>query len=248
MTETLKLLLASALLCALTLIGAAPTAAQQYNWTGLYFGGNIGGGWGTTDYIRDFPGFAGFNNRFSHDHQTYIYGGLMGVQQQYGRFVVGGELGLSGGAFNSRVQGEGGGAYVQDADLRYLYTAAVKAGYVFAPRWLGYVKAGYAGGQVDIRTVAFAGGVEVNSTIPQSMWENGWTAGIGFDYRLTDSVIVGFGYDYISLDIGNRNIAFRNPPTDVGLISGGSTELHTFTSHVSILLGPAAAGPPGPMK
>jgi outer membrane immunogenic protein len=69
-----------------------------FSWTGIYVGGNIGGGWGTTDwkFVDTVPPGntsipAGFPEA-SHDVSGWLGGGQIGANWQTGHLVLGVEL------------------------------------------------------------------------------------------------------------------------------------------------------------
>ena len=69
-------------------------AAPVYNWTGLYIGGNVGGGWGRAEYQSTanttFFGDVGAGTApFSHNTSGFIGGGQIGYNFQSGSFVFG---------------------------------------------------------------------------------------------------------------------------------------------------------------
>ena len=80
---------------------SAPVMLQVFDWSGFYVG--LNGGWAQTHtgwtwdtptggngLCNGLPGCTGITNT-SHTHNEGILGGQIGIQQQFGVFVLGGE-------------------------------------------------------------------------------------------------------------------------------------------------------------
>src|SRR5215210_8401317 len=84
----------------------APPPAPYYNWSGYYIGFNIGGQWSEVE--RTFPSFptasGGFNSGspFSTDSNDGIFGTHIGLQYQFGYWVLGIEAAVSAGFHEMR--------------------------------------------------------------------------------------------------------------------------------------------------
>ena len=87
---------------ALGAVAVAPASAQT-NWSGLYFGGH--GGWAWSDATWQFTnspyvttgGAVPANTPVGFDLDGFIGGGQIGLQHQFGNWVLGAELSMSGG-------------------------------------------------------------------------------------------------------------------------------------------------------
>jgi outer membrane immunogenic protein len=148
-----------------------------FNWSGLYFGGHIGGAFGgDVDWTVDDAPFvptAGFlapgaalpeDSKVSHDLDGVIAGAHLGFNQQFGRWVFGFETSLSGTDLNgssTHVGPELGVAFgcvgvtcqervSLETQIDWLALATLRLGYTW-DRWLLYLKGGYATGDVHIR-------------------------------------------------------------------------------------------------
>ena len=80
------------------------------------------------------------------------------------------------------------------ADINTIATVTGRFG-VAAEQWLFYGKAGWAGAQVE------ASG---RNTAPLDRfsfddWRNGWTAGVGLEYKIARNVSFGVEYSFIEL-------------------------------------------------
>jgi outer membrane immunogenic protein len=106
----------------------APPAAQLFNWTGFYVGGNAGWGWGSA---------------LGGDPSGYLIGLQAGYNFQYASGLLAGiesDIAISG------IDGSGGGATF---GLDYLGTVRGRLGYA-ADRFLVYGTAGIAYGRGDV--------------------------------------------------------------------------------------------------
>jgi opacity protein-like surface antigen len=79
-----------------------------YNWSGFYVGGNAGYGWGDVN-IRDFGPVL--DGGFTIDRTPFrvdggFAGGQIGFRHQFGRWVAGVELSLSGGQLSDSASAE----------------------------------------------------------------------------------------------------------------------------------------------
>lgn len=153
----------------------APMNSYVYNWTGFYLGLHAGYGFnGDFDAVSD--GANGF------------LGGIQGgYNAQFDAIVFGleGELSYSGvgDSFNG-----------VSADLNWKGAITPRLGIAF-DRFLPYVKAGIAFGDVEFNNALFS----------ESEMMAGWTVGLGVEYAVTNNLSVKVEYDYT--DLGRDNFA-----------------------------------------
>ena len=76
---------------------AAPPVEVGYDWSGLYFGGHVGYGWGNTDITdHSFFGNTFFIPTQKFDTTNGFLGGVQGGwNYQFGHFVLGSEVDFS---------------------------------------------------------------------------------------------------------------------------------------------------------
>lgn len=189
------------------LLMIAPTTAggrldappdRPYVWSGVYGGVHAGYAWTDMDWDLDYPFGAGtFSNSF--DNSGAILGGHVGALHQYGHWVVGAEVSLSGG-FESETRGginlfgaSTAGTLSTDIDVLLLITG--RLGYAW-DRSLIYVKGGYAGARIELATDDNVPGDFISRTRD---YYNGWTVGGGYEYMLMPNVILGLEYNYVDL-------------------------------------------------
>ena len=190
----------------------APTPV--YNWTGIYFGINGGGGWGRQDPLNLIT------NRFdgqSIDFTGGVFGGTAGAQIQSGHVVLGFEAdldwaGYKGSAtFVPTVGGVPvGGPVSAETKIDWEATARARIGYA-QNNWLFYATGGLAvlGAKTSFApglgfTCGTFGIVNCSGTNKQV----GAVVGAGVEYGITQNVSAKLEYLYLtgaSLDISHHS-------------------------------------------
>jgi outer membrane immunogenic protein len=156
----------------------------QFYWSGFYLGAALGDAWGTstfTDLIAVPPqiGTPSLNG--------ILFGGLVGLNYQFGSWVIGIEGDVMGTWANGSVNDAAG----NNLQTKVFSTASLtgRLGFAF-DRLLIY---GKGGGALDYdRDFITVGGVETIGTTNHL----GWTVGGGLDYAFTEHWIARFEYDY----------------------------------------------------
>ena len=190
----------------------ATPAPAAWDWTGVYFEGHVGYGWGNKKMFDIFPFPDG-----EVDADKAIGGALGGVQagyrHQFGRLVVGiqGDYSWSGvgaGHFNCFTFGN----QVCDAKTQWFSTLTGSIGGLITPQALLYVKGGGAAVRDEFSDLALSAatraGVNSSPGVPFEANETrlGWTAGIGFEYLITHNWSAFAEYDY--MNFGDRTTTF----------------------------------------
>ncbi len=154
--------------------------SKDYNWTGPYAGAYAGAAKGSMRWTQ--PGGGS-----EPDYAGYLAGGQAGYNYQIGQLVLGVEA--DAGASNARggkACTDNPNAYSCDTDIGALGAVTGRLGFAWG-RALFYAKGGWAFGEVTAGTKlnyhASVSGLEPASS---TMWENGWTAGGGMEFALTD--------------------------------------------------------------
>jgi len=234
--------------------GAGPTYAPAgYNWSGVYFGAHVGGGWGDVD-ARESLAFT-FGGPFpelrqSHDTNGWLGGVQLGAMKQFGSFVVGTEFSLSG----ADISGSGASCFgistatgIFDANcqtnINWLLTGLVKAGFA-RDRWMAYGALGYAVAGVDHSvtvTSPFLPGVQASWS--QQDVAYGVAYGFGFDFALSKDFTLGVQYLHADLESRGEGLFLG------GVISNGrrDIDLDTITARFSYKWGGDCCAPV-PMK
>jgi outer membrane immunogenic protein len=221
---------------------APPAPVMTYNWTGCYIGGNVGGGWARTEQtqIAKVGGPAIVpNNDFGSSNGSDVVGGAqIGCDYQFaGKWVVG----LQGMFDYARIRsshvvptafpGFPVGAFVSLNTTREIYTATARAGYLFTPQVLGYVKGGGAWTRQDH---IFNGTIPALFLSESAIGVNrqGWTVGGGVEWMFAKgwSVFAEFNY----MDFGRNDINFVAGPATVGAPDVVRTRLTVETGLVGV--------------
>ena len=175
------------------------------NWTGFYIGGHLGGAWSDVEWSNvTFNNVVFTGERFDEGTSAFIGGGQIGYNQQFGNIVLGVEATLSGTDLNRDRQSVLFPNVNFTADVTTIATVTGRFG-VAGPQWLFYGKAGWAGAQVELsgRDTTTLDRFSIDN------WRNGWTAGLGLEYKVATNVSFGVEYSFIRL----------NSETDNGLSS-----------------------------
>jgi outer membrane immunogenic protein len=218
-----KLFLGSLMLAA-TLAGPAVAADMPlkapppvyFNWTGMYFGGSIGGAWGRFEEfwpITDHNFVAGTDINFRASAITFD--AHIGYQYQYGWLVVGAEA--SGNWFYNMYQqaifntappctfapAGNGTPCGAEARANWSIEGVGRLGVAF-DRWMVYAKGGYGAVELTSREVqccnplGFVGNpfLQPSSYLQQGQMHGAAVAGGGVEYAWTNQVFVGVDYKH----------------------------------------------------
>ncbi|MCB1546458.1 MAG: porin family protein [Hyphomicrobiaceae bacterium] len=193
---------------------AVPNAARAQgapppvvDWSGLYVGAGTGYFFGNTTQtfgprsFIDGNSFVPAGSRVHTDVNGGWFGGHFGYQQQFGRWVLGGQLELSGGDIGGTTSCPGveGISFTAEptrchSSLRYMASASLRVGYAFE-RWLVYGLAGVV--RAETRTeVRFP---NLTRTLASSDVHTGVQAGLGVEYAILPSVSLRLEYKHIWL-------------------------------------------------
>jgi outer membrane immunogenic protein len=171
-----------------------------YNWSGFYFGGNLGAGWNNVS-ITDTNG-----NSFSGTSNTqFVGGGQVGLNYQFPnyQFWGGAVIGIEAdfdwlpNANNTNTATDAFGNTISVAiNNRWLTTVTGRFGYAF-DRVFAYAKGGAAWVGASNPSIAINGVAFAPST---SSTNSGWTAGFGVEWAFAGTWSVRAEYDYVGLN------------------------------------------------
>jgi outer membrane immunogenic protein len=178
---------------------AGPVAAAPlYNWTGCYLGGNAGGGWGRMDTSRfstDGVGqdFALYGRQ--HDN-GFIGGGQVGCDFQTTNLVFGVQGTFDFGSVKGSHALAAFPTFSETNNLQAIYTTTGRAGYLWTPSFLGYVKVGMSWMQNKNQVLQPNGALfeSASFTLP------GMTAGIGAEWMFAPNWSVFAEYNYMWIE------------------------------------------------
>jgi outer membrane immunogenic protein len=191
----------------------------MFSWTGLYIGGNIGGGWAGGNITDTLTG----TSLNATGDGAFIGGGQIGYNFQINQNVVlGVEWLMDGVASNNNsniVFIPAIGDFFQTS-LRsdWFTTLTGRIGFTGPDwdRWLLYVKGGAAWVQDQATITDLSNGLSVGAT----KIDDGWVAGAGLEYAFAPNWTIRFEYDYVGLGgstVGAMTVDpyKQKPPTTV---------------------------------
>lgn len=213
------------------------------SWSGLYVGTVNGYVWGSADWSFPAPNFYGLTGQgWSTDPSGWANGGHIGFRHQMGAWVIGSEVSYSGLTARDTVVGPIS-PYTQDqfkTEMRDLFTATGKLGYV-VNNFMVYGVGGYASSSVNVS--ALSGLPVAGTTVNVEKRLDGWTLGIGAEYRFHPNMSSSLEYNYISLG-GDRfsGLTGGTAPGQPFSVNSGDVNAHAIMSRLNIYFdGPAAA-------
>lgn len=215
-----------------------PYVAAAYNWTGFYFGGQIGYGWQsdtTTNHTGSTsvpPGFVTSSNL--NGLLGGFYGGYNYQVSQY-LFGIDGDFNWSDANSITTDVGPLNGHFITDHhQMDWVTSVTGRLGYV-SNNWLLFAKGGWAwakfvtNGTNSLVLGGPAGGFSSASTI-----RDGWTVGAGLEYGVTSHVSLKLEYDYVGFLTSNFTSTDITVATGAIAMPSKSAELHLSTVKAGI--------------
>ena len=198
-----------------------PPVAGEYNWSGIYLGGHVGGGTAAWDWQINNP-----LERVLHHGESAEVGAQLGVQKQWRSLLIGAEASYTWGDLGASTNSAALPGVTRSSELNNLLILAGRFGVTWE-NYLAYAKVGYASAEIALRTSATSGLLASSSA-----WEPGWVAGLGIEYALRPDITIGVEYDYIHLDAGvGSQIA-----TPIGIVGGrvsGGVEVQSVLARLN---------------
>jgi len=200
---------------------AAPRAvapAPGFDWSGIYIGAHIGGGWATNDISDPGLGIIGVLLGVPPVQTTDSSGILGGLQAgwnyQIGRLVLGTEVdfswadvnGSSTSTFAAGIAGPGTSiSRTLTANTDWMGTATVRLGYA-SNRWMVYSKAGAAFAHTNYTSnwIGNGAGGAVLFVGAGDQTAVGWTVGVGAEYAFWNNWSAKLEYDF--MDFGSKTV------------------------------------------
>jgi outer membrane immunogenic protein len=168
----------------------APVAVAIFSWTGVYVGGEVGGGQSHLSGMDPTTPAAGWT---SVNTNGVIAGGQLGFNYQIGNVVLGAEGSYAWSGINMTAGGPfagGPGLTISDKN-DYVATATGRLGYAF-DRLLVYGKGGGAWTRDKLSANDGLGG-----TASGNFNRTGWTAGAGIEYAFWQNLSVKLEYNFL---------------------------------------------------
>jgi len=249
----------------------APVAAAVPAWTGLYFGGNVGGIWADASAwgaVAADPASVFVANgcaggvicpafRPAKSDSGLIEGLQVGYNWRFQNFVFGVEADIQTTSIdvesvNANTLFAPNTPFTGRASerLNWLGTARARLGFVATPNLMIYGTGGAAFGHVKRGYgFSFSGGATDATFGASSDWENGWTAGAGFEWAVAPNVTVGAEYLFVDLGRGNsfpsnslNNTGCGPAPGHCNLIASGG-DLTTQIARLKVNFAFPVGGP-----
>jgi outer membrane immunogenic protein len=206
---------------------ASPAMVAAHNWTGFYLGGHVGGTW--MDASETFTNQFGFADPLDFRASSFIGGGHVGLQGQWGNVVLGIEGSFSATGLDDTVPSiNPGGPRTRTVKVEDIATVVGKIGYA-ADAWMIYVKGGWA----DLRVNTGSLNTANNDTSNVTRWHNGWTVGGGFDYMFGQNWIAGVDFNYYTATF-DRGVVFSDDGLP-GTVTDSRARVYAVTGRLSYL-------------
>ena len=205
---------------------------KPWDWGGLYFGVHSGWQWSNIDASNADNFVSGGVNSssggvFGFDHSSPVAGGHIGIQHQFGLFVLGIEGSITSTyrnnlstltCFANGTAGDAipfgnlapGGVGVCGARLDDILTIGPRLGYAMG-KWMPYLTGGYANAAVSLQGRNTAGNVVGEEARARL---GGWFIGAGVDMALSHGWTVGLEYRHY--DFGSAIDAAYSPVAPTG--------------------------------
>ena len=212
---------------------ALAPVSTEYDWTGSYFGGNLGGSWGSTNSSFYNLSNGAFVDGGSANASSFVGGGQIGCDYQFAStWVVGVEGRAAWSSLNSQTPGRGlnpitGITFPTHFTVRndFLASATARLGYSFVGGWLIYAR-GRAAWTREKEDSAFTDPFYVLPADPKgTQTRAGWTAGAGLDWAFAPHWSTNVEYGYY--DFGDNNYLLTGPV--VGFTGNLKDRIHTVT-------------------
>jgi len=192
----------------------------SYSWSGMYFGGHVGGGWGDVDLTESLiiaaPGITPLRESFTAD--GWLAGVHLGGMKQFGALVTGVEFNLSGADISGSVGGcAGGPAIIRcESTVNWLATGLARLGVAW-DRWMVYGTVGYALAGVDHSVSASVPPVSISFN--KQDVAHGIAFGGGLEFAVSRDIMLGVQYLHTSLEARDEGLLLG------GLLTNGQRDL-----------------------
>lgn len=172
-----------------------------YDWTGLYIGGHVGGGWFDKDWFTPLTpiniagGCPGCPTKAgSHSGKSWLAGGQIGFNFQFDSIIAGIEAQFSWTDFEASSPHALAPALLAiNSKTNYLGTIAGRLGFAW-DRTLVFVKGGAAWAH-DKFWSSIPGIIPVSQSVTVTRW--GWMAGGGVEFGLMNNWSAKIEYNYM---------------------------------------------------
>jgi outer membrane immunogenic protein len=206
----------------------APAYTPVNDWTGFYLGGHAGYGWGHDPFNDASQQFSAVPVALNGvDPKGFVGGGHFGYNQQWGNWVGGLEIDISGSAIKGSAASSATGSVVtfvpvfpfvgvapftntvsQSDSFDLLGSARARLGGLVWADTLLYGTGGLAwtrfvGTTTRTQTTATQPVSVTSSVVENPLWMFGWVAGVGGETKIYSSNWL-FRVEYLHYDFGDR--------------------------------------------
>jgi|SRR5579862_2168093 len=208
-----------------------PPPPARYDWSGIYFGGHIGGGLlldEVTTTTTTFYQSAGTQTKLS--PFSVIGGAQAGVNIEFNPVVVGVEgtwtsSAISGSQVTPSLLTAALGTSQESTSAPHWYATATGRVGIAINDLLLYAKGGGAWMSVDYTQEVVAGSVLSAQILTVN--RHGYTVGGGIEYALNENISARLEYDY--LDFGTSTYNFNNLTTTIGPVGAFPVSIKSDT-------------------
>ena len=202
-----------------------------FSWTGLYIGGDVGYGWGTSSGTLG-NSIGAFPVPYTYHADGGLGGGFVGGNYQFGQIVLGAEADWQGADLtgNSGSISPAFGPYTISTKVKDYGSVRGRLGFA-VDHWLFFGTGGWAFGSWST-SYALTGAAPFFTNSPNS--SQGWTAGAGAEYAFTNNIIGRVEYRYTNLgsssyvDIPSNSSELGNKVTINDVRAGLSFKFNPF--------------------
>jgi outer membrane immunogenic protein len=243
----------------------SPAILGPSSWTGIYVGAHAGyagsdSHWTYTNlnpYSGPAPGTTITTPGVNFSTSSAMGGVQAGANYQLGAIVLGGEVSFSG--MNLGESRANPGQYLLPyatstvrTETNNLLLVTGKVGWTWDPRWLAYVKGGYA--RADVETAGITN-VLPSAPLPLPIapagmnfntrdHQDGWAIGGGVEFKLSEHVGIAVEYMHVGLDSDLHVATLSNfPPPPFVVRHNVDADIDTVTARLNLHLNPVAALP-----
>jgi outer membrane immunogenic protein len=224
---------------------ALPAYVPAYNWTGFYFGANVGGTWGQFDFspstIDNVLGTVSSPFSTSVTNSSVIGGIQSGYNWELGNMLLGFDqdiqfTGLKQGFTVAAPAGSFLAGDMFQAKVDFLSSTRVKAGWVW-DRFMLYAAGGLTTGEMDTTATYIARlGSPALTFTDAHKFHTGYNVGGGAEYAVTNNVSFGVEYRYLNLGHETYNLGAFTGATPQAVSSTVDLKSSQVTARLNIKL------------
>jgi outer membrane immunogenic protein len=161
---------------------------RDYSWSGIYIGGHAGGATASWDWTFTNP-----TEPINQRRTSFLGGAQAGIQKQWSWIVLGAEVTYSWPDLGTTSASVAAPGTTRTSELSQLFTVTGRVGFA-QDNMMFYFKGGWATADIGFQSANTGGGGLLTSA---SSREQGYVAGLGFEYGLHQNITIGLEYDFL---------------------------------------------------